>query len=419
MAVGPLNQAAVTATFKERYRDLVAQLYEAEDSACQLIEKRADVEITGPRGVIAAKKIKPAGKVGTFSLDGGDLGRGTGAQYDKTTLTPIPLRVAVEYTLASKLFTGSQEIAILNAIKDLTKDGVTNMKVQQDRYLFGAGDGVLFNVASGQGTTALVGSLPIGSRWVYPGQTYQVYDATKTTNRGQVTVDTVDVDGNTTNLVSAMAAMLATDVLVPEGLSGASPTWLYGTQYHFTASTAGLWLGLSRTTYPDLKTPTVTASGPLVPTHIRKLKNIMNMRRPGCFKKGRWTPVMHPAQMQAYEEIGLMTTQYRMDGQRGGLDVLFDQDQLRVDGFTPLSEPNQRPDRIDLLNWDNFYRAETMPFGLYTVDELSEFPIYGASGGPSTSTGMYYAQVFQWGVDDPALSGVVASLTVPSGYQGN
>ena len=72
--------------------------------------------------------------------------------------------------------------------------------------------------------------------------------------------------------------------------------------------------------------------------------------------------------------------------------------------------------RVRLLNWNNWFRVETVAFGLYTVDEVSTFPVYGNDGGLTTSDVMYLCGIHNYAVDDPMLGGYISNLGIPEGY---
>ncbi len=419
MAVSALNQANTQALFKERYRDLAVALYEAGYDTCTKIDKRSDVEKVGQLGLRIAKKMRPGGTVRTFLPDNGDLGRGTGAQYAVSTVSTIPLLVALEATRAAQWYTATTDIAIKNAIKDQLKDGTTEYKAQLDRYIFGDGSGVMGTFASGSAATYVM-SAPIGTRWLRAGHSYELYTAGGAAARGQtVTIDTIDHKSLTIVLTATPSVVPnATDVLLPGGVSGATPEWYRGFRYHFSSAATGMWANMNRATWPQIRTVEITAgSGPLVQTHVRALKNRMQLYREKCFDRGNWEVVWNPAQAQAYEELGYGVNQYpKNQPSRTGLEVMYDPKQFSVDGMTPHTTPNQNPTVIDITNWDNWFRVETVAFGLYTVDEISTFPVYGASGGLSTSDIMYLCGIHNYMVDDPQLGGYVSNLAIPEGY---
>jgi len=416
MAVGPLSNTSGQALFKEKYRDVVPALFEAEQNFCSMIEKR-DVEKIGPRGLVIAKKLKPGGQVRTFNPDGGDLGRGTGAQYDKGYVTPIPLLVALESTRAIQWNSSSNDIAIKNAVQDMLKDGTSEYKAQLDRYYFGDGTGVMGTIKTGATAASFELTTPIGTRWLRAGHKYEVYNSALTARTQTVTVDVLD-HPNRTAYFTASTTTTTNDKLLPEGVVGSSPTWFWGLAYHSSSANTGLWMNMSRATYPQIRSINVDAgSGALTPTHFRLLRNRLELFRDGAMKKGNWQYIWNPTQRQAYEELALLVNMIqKQPAQRSGVEMLYNPDQFEVDGIRTFAAPNQNATRVDLVNMENLFRVETVPFGLYTVDDVSTFPIYGASGGLATSEVTYLASISQLCCDDPGLNAYISSLAIPTGY---
>lgn len=419
---GPLNEARIDALLKERYRKAVPQMYESAKTFCARLKKREDVELVGRRTIRAAKKMKPGGQFRTFNPDGGDLGRGSGASYEFTTMTTLPLLLALEKTKQAMWETEQSELAIKNAVREQLEDGVDEFATHVDRHLMTSGNGVLFTVASGGTTVNPVGTTPIRSRFIRENNNYTVYDTTITTNRGMVTVDLNDKTTGTLTLINSpvnpvVANMINGDVFLVDNITGASPAWIQGLRYHTSSAATGFWMGMNRANFPDIRSVVINAGGPLMPTHFRQLKNRMALLRDDCFKTGSWSWFFGPAQQQAYEELSLqITTRRRQGTQREGPEMLDNVDELVIDGMEGLVSSNADPSIIDLVRWDNWWRGETVEFGLYTVDEIDTFPIYGASGGIAASDVMYFVQMAQWGVDDPRMGGAITGLTLPTGY---
>lgn len=417
-----LTAARVDALLKERYRKAVPQMYESAKTFCARLKKREDVELVGRRTIRAAKKMTPGGQFRTFNPDGGDMGRGSGARYEVTTMTTLPLLLALEKTKSAMWETEQSELAIKNAVQEQLMDGVSEFATHCDRHLMTNGNGVLATVLSGQGTATLVMTTPNGSRWLREGNNYTVYPANLAAPRGMVEIDLNDTTTRTVTIVNSpvnpvVANILNTDVFLVDNISGASPAWINGIRYHHNSANTGFWMGLNRATFPQLRTVEVAAGGPLVPTHFRQLKNRMALLRDDCFKTGSWSWLLAPAQQQAYEELSLQITTRRRDGtNRQGPELMDNVDELEIDGMEALVSSNADPSIIDLVRWDNWWRGETVEFGLYTVDEIDTFPIYGASGGIAAADIMYFCQLAQWGVDDPRMAGYISGLTVPTGY---
>ena len=92
-----LSNTQTVALQLEKVREKLPLLYERDDTFFSMIQKR-DVEKVSSRTMRVPLQIRPGGRPGFASFDGGDLGRGSGTTYDVATLTPIGLRFAVEVT---------------------------------------------------------------------------------------------------------------------------------------------------------------------------------------------------------------------------------------------------------------------------------------------------------------------------------
>ena len=80
-------------------------------------------------------------------------------------------------------------------------------------------------------------------------QTVQVYDATLVTLKGVAKVTQWDVANKVVNLSPQIPGVIATDVIVTNGIS--TPTSfpaLLGVPYHHNNASTGTWLGFSRST---------------------------------------------------------------------------------------------------------------------------------------------------------------------------
>src|SRR5580765_4296320 len=82
----------------EKVRDKVPLLYERDDVLLSMIQQRGDVEKISSRAMKLPLQVNPGGKAGSYSADGGDLGRGSGTSFDFATVSPIFYRFAIEIT---------------------------------------------------------------------------------------------------------------------------------------------------------------------------------------------------------------------------------------------------------------------------------------------------------------------------------
>jgi hypothetical protein len=92
------NNAQTVALQLEKVRDKVPLLYERDDVLLSMIQQRGDIEKVSSRNMRLPLQVIPGGKAGSYNADGGDLGRGSGTQYDVAQVTPIFFRFDVEIT---------------------------------------------------------------------------------------------------------------------------------------------------------------------------------------------------------------------------------------------------------------------------------------------------------------------------------
>ena len=108
------------------------------------------------------------------------------------------------------------------------------------------------------------------------------------------------------------------DKLLPDGISGATPTWLYGLKYQHSSAATGYYMGLDRATYPQLRTPQVAAgSAALSTSHIRLLKSKIELLRGGkVWSTGKWQWFLSPAQRRIQRSTVCCSTSINSLSQR-------------------------------------------------------------------------------------------------------
>src|SRR6476646_4012345 len=242
--------ANVVALQLEKVRDKVPLLYERDDILLTMIQQRGDVEKVSSRNMRLPLQVNPGGKAGSYNADGGDLGRGSGTAYDVAQVSPIFFRFAIEITKLVEYATTGRERAIENATKREVANGMKQFRAFLDKLMQTAGNGVLGTISSFASTT-----WPMAT----PPGTANVVAADPISPTQTITVD-VNPGGLTNG-----------DVIVHDGLSGASPVSLFGIKYHQNNATTGTWLNLNRATYPQqLQTPRVNAgNAALTPSNVR------------------------------------------------------------------------------------------------------------------------------------------------------
>ncbi len=404
----------------EKVRDKVPLLYERDDVLLTMIQQRGDVEKTSSRNMRLPLQINPGGKAGSYNADGGDLGRGSGTSYDVAQVSPIFFKFAVEISKLVEYATAGRERAIENATKREVANGMKQFRAFLDKLVQTAGNGVLGTISSIGGTTFTMVTPP-GAALVYVGQTIQVYDSTLTTNRGTANVTAADpISASQTITVDAVpAGTVANDVIVHDGLSGASPTSLFGLKYHQNSATTGTWLNLNRATYPvQLATPRVNAgNAALTPGHVRLAMNKVR-KALGVGQLGKLIAYTSLEQEHAWENLGITISQVVKEGAGGrasDLDLLFT-GRKTMSGVPIKSSINADQTRVDFLDLSHWGRAVMKDIDYYEVGGQTVFPIYASSGGLAASYIFYFDTGFQVWDDSPRSGAFVDALARPSGY---
>lgn len=412
--------ANVIALQLEKVRDKIPLLYERDDILLAMIQQRGDVEQVSTRNMRLPLQVLSGGKGGAYNPDGGDLGRGGGTDYEVAQVTPLYFRFAVELTTQVKYATNSKEKAIENAVKREVANGMKQFRAFLDMLCQTAGNGVIGTVSS-VSSNVLTMSVPFGAALVYNGQTIQVYNSAITTNRGTANVTNFDpVTAQTITLDAAPGGTTGTDVLLYDGLSGSTPTGLFGLQYHHSSATTGTWLGLSRATFaPILTTPSVNAgSAALTPGNVRLAINKVR-KALGVDQVGKLISYMNVEQEHAWENLGITVSEVVKEGAGGranDLDLLFTGKKTMA-GLPIKVSIHADQTRIDFIDLSHWGRAVTKDIGYFEDGEgKTVFPIYGASGGIAAANIFYFDVAFQVWLDSPRSGAFISSLARPSGY---
>jgi len=416
--------ANVIALQLEKVRDKVPLLYERDDILLTMIQQRGDIERVSSRNMRLPLQVNPGGKAGSYNADGGDLGRGSGTQYDVAQVSPIFFRFAIEITKLVEYATNGKERSVENAAKREVANGMRQFRAFLDKLMQTAGNGVLGTISSVSGNTFTM-TIPYGAALVYPGQTIQIYDTTLTTNRNiaasvVTTVQTADpITTQQITVDNVPSGTVATDVIVHDGLSGAQPVSLFGIKYHQNNATTGTWLNLNRANYPVLlQTPRVNAgNAALTPAAVRLAINKVR-KALGINHLAKLIAYMAVEQEHAWENLGITVSQIIKEGGSGGgndLDLLFT-GRKTMSGIPIKSSVNADQTRVDFLDLSHWGRAVLKDIDFYEVNGNTVFPIYGASGGIAASYIFYFDTAFQVWSDSPRSGAYIDTLARPTGY---
>lgn len=417
-----MNENSVIAGEMERVAPVVDATYDVDDTFYARIEKNGKgVERISGRDMRIPLKLRPGGYFGHFNPDGGDLGIGAGPQYDKAVINTVHLRYACQWTKKAEWGTDDTRKAVINAFRDIMADAMPEFRRNTNSLLMTAGNGVLGTVSAvataGGVDTVTLGTDGFGARLLRHGLKVNVYDATLATQRTAAVEPEItyyDLANKQVKLSPAVPGIVATDVIVVSGLSGANPVSIYGVPYHMSNASTGTWLGLDRATTPEIRASRVNAGGALALAHTRLALNKLGDRL-GKNRKLKLQAWLHPAQVQAYEELGQALMQIDKGSGNETLDLYFG-DNIRLAGVPVEADFSWDKKRIDFIVPEMWGRAEMRKPGFYEVDGKRIFELRGPSGGVATAQVFYITASWNLYMKNPAAGAYIDNLTVPSGY---
>lgn len=413
-----VQSAGVLATEIEKVQPKVPVLYENEDTFYAQIEKKQTEKIS-ERDMRIPLNLRPGGYFGFYDPDGGDLGIGDGPSWDKAVINTVHMKFAIQWTKKAEWGTDDSRKAVINLFRELMAKSMPEFRRQCDSQCMTSGGAVLATVSAvaGGGVTSVdLATDGYGARLLRYGQRVKVYDTTLATDRtasGPVKITYLDLNAKRIKFDQAVTGITATDKILPEGLSGATPVGLFGVPYHVSASTSGAWLGFTRNTTPEILANEVAAGGALALSFPRRAINLIGDRL-GMENRNKVKAWLHPAQKQAYEALGQQSIVINKQAKTESLDMYFDG--MRMAGAEIKEHYSWDRTRIDMLTSDYWGRAELKAPGFYEVDGRKIFEMRGASGGVATSQVFYLVASWNLFCQNPAAQAYVSGLTVPTGY---
>src|SRR5215831_13224138 len=257
-----LNEAQVVATELEHVDEVLPMLFEREDLFWSKLEKRPVIKVSN-RAMRVPLELRPGGDFAHFDPDGGDLGVGDGPTYDVATLQPAHLRQAVQWTKKAEWATDDRRKAIIDLVRTLTSKSMAEFRRNLDSISMTAGNGVIGTINTVATTTITNDTLNLttatdgfNARLIRYGMRVNIYDATLATQRTTGTLPKVvfyDLANKQIRIDQTVTGITGTDKIVVAGLSGATPTSIFGIQYHHSNASTGTWLGFNRANTPEIR----------------------------------------------------------------------------------------------------------------------------------------------------------------------
>lgn len=423
----PQTEAQVLGAEIERVLPDVPISFDRDSTFYSQIEKRP-VEVISGRDMRAPIELAPGGYTRGFNSDGGDMGVGSGPTYDKAVINSVDTLHAVQWTTKSQWVTDDRRKAVINNFRRLLANQMAQYRRDLDAEItIGDGNGTLGTVSAYSAAGLPNGNDKItmasdgfGSHNVRQGLKIQFFPTGYTGAArvgGPVEITYWDIKNKIIGIpANTITGIVATDKISMEGFPGTPPLGHYGVAYHHNDSTTGTWEGFDRSQTPQIVANSVDAqSNPLALPFARLAHNLIGDRL-GLKERGQrtmaWT---HPAQQQAYEELGFSFIQIQKQAKEESLDLYFNENMRLAGAPLKISYAWDRT-RIDFVDMDLWGRAELHKPGFYEVDGRRIFEMRGVSGGLAASMIFYLASSFNLFVKLPAGCAYVKNLLTPTGY---
>lgn len=421
------NNNDVLALQLEKVHKKVPVLFDINDTFYSQVEKRP-VDIISTRDMRIPLEMHPGGYFGQYNPDGGDLGRGSAPDYDKAVINTVDFRYALEWTKKAEWATNRDTKAVLNVFQQNLAKSMPRFRAHMDSMTMTSGNGVLGTVESvsddGVTDTAVLTN-DYGVKLLAYGQKINVYNSTLATQRttlgSEPAISYRDIPTRTIKFPH-VSGITAGDKIVIEGVSGASPVSLLGVPYHVNSSSTGSWLGFTRSTTPEVRATRVNAAGAAFTLPFPRLAINQMMDRIETVGNNKTINIqawMHPCQVQAYENLGMIVSEIHKTAKDEGLNRYFGNGRgegMQMSGAPVRSHFKWNKRRIDFLHMDFWGRAEMVPPGFYTSDGRRLFEVRGSSGGVVTSTLLYLVASWNLFTSNPQTNAYIDDLAIPSGY---
>ena len=420
------NEIQVLGAELERVASKVPTLFDRDDVFYSCIDKRP-VEVISSRDMRVPLEIRPGGKFGYYDPDGGDLGRGDMPTYDKAIINSVHLKHAVEFTSKTVWSTDQNRKAVIDAFKSNLASAMKEFRRNVDSQMMGDGTGVLGTITSvstvNNVDTYTFTTDGFGARLMRYGQDINVYNSALTVCRTAATQESTitfyDVANKTVSVSPSIPGATAGDLIYPSGIQMVPPVAMLGVKYHNSNASTGTWLGFDRSINPEIRANRVNGNAsaltlPLPRLALNKVGDRVGISSRGAKRRQAWT---HPAQQQAYEELGFNVSLINKGASEEGLDLYFS-DNMRMAGAPLKTSYSWDRTRIDFNDMDVWGRAELHPAGFYQNPDNKQrvWELRGPSGGIATAWVFYIVASFNIFLNNPAAATYIDNLGYPAGY---
>ncbi len=381
--------------------------------------KKGSVEKIGERDFRAPFLTQNGGRGGTYDANGGAIGRGSASKGGVFIQTYYPTRMSFELTQLAIEATKESEIAQFSAFKKAMKEAVPEMVNFTERLFHTDGNPVLgtataHNVVSSKSVYTM--DTISGVQLFRRGQYVIVYlnDLSAARDTGAVRmIEQVDYEGGRIFLNAEVTSAGATDKLLIEGVSGATPAGPKGLYYFNSYATSGTTLGVNRATELEVVANSVNAGG--VPTHMKglQIKHKMLKRR-GELPKGIVGLCSTEQQANIYQNVQNIAN-FDLSKGPANKDLLPDMDMdFKYAGMSMKLDIMQRADRLDFIVPTDWIRARLKDVGFWEMNGNRFFTLYGSDGSPASAMWFALTMMEDYVCMNPGNGGVIYGCTAPT-----
>lgn len=437
MAFGTTNSQALGVQF-EKVSKITPQLYSLSQITRARIKKLPVEQVSAwnstgnyTLGFRLPIQQYAGGDFAQISLDNGTMPTGSMGTWQYMSLAYNSIGLFFNLSNLAMMGTGQPTQASVNTFKNTIGDAWKQFGAYEDALFYTNGDGIL---ATGIGSGAAPsGTDPLyyleanfGPQRLFLGQLVDVYNAAGTVKKGTgLNVSAVNPVTKTAQLIGTVTAPANDDVIALSGLSAtlAAGSSRYGLYNFQSSTTSGSTLGLSRTTVPELVTPSYDAASAALTAPFGLILSDYMIQRRDEKALANMTGIAHMAQREAYFVTGDSIAEQQIPGptiktslDRIPTNLTKESQTFQFCGITHLISKFQNRSRIDWVDFDDFVRVNLQePDYLRTQEGQYIFQNRASTGALKTGITFGIITTENLGKRDPGRGGFIQSLAIPAG----
>lgn len=429
MGAGTVSQNI--ASQLEYVRDTLEELVLLQGTLWKRINKSTDIKAISNRPARIPFSVATGGivRTGVNLFDGGDFGLGSAPTQTFGNLSAVAIVQASQYTTLSEMSTDSSEKAIENYVTETNRQATETFAGYMDSLLCTSNGNNAFDyIVSVNGNGLVVNN----ADFFQDNQLLDVW-----TNSGgapgtlitTVQIQSIDIANNTIWLTGTVpAGVVANCWLLLTGSSGAANSGFFGLPYYQVSGNAGNFMGIPRSAWAGkFSTPSISlgtggsSTGPLTPAAVRAVQAQIDYAMGVDASDDEVVAHCGPDVTAAWENNALPVQSIDYVAMKGdnSADMLKRRQSTTIAGREFLKNVRAIPGRLDFLNLPHWFRLETIPLDMHDVGGQTLFPIYGSSGGLTSSQIFYYELMCQFGNGQPRRGAYIPSITIPKYYLGH